>query len=75
VIVTAIHPYRDGLIFRCYETGGRPAKARFSLKIPVKEVHLIQTVGGKFTRVPYSRGTFTHDFSAHEIASFYLVSE
>ncbi len=73
VIVTAVHPHGEGLIFRCYETGGRRVKARLSMKIPVRQVYLIETVGGRLTEIPHSRGTFAHDFSPHEIASFYLV--
>ncbi|MBN2224792.1 MAG: hypothetical protein JW765_08985 [Deltaproteobacteria bacterium] len=75
VIVTAIHPYRDGLIFRCYESGGNGTRARFSMNIPIKEVYLIQTIGGRLTKLAFSGGSFTHEFSAHEITNFYLVCE
>jgi len=72
-VVTAIHPYRDGLVFRCYEAEGKRGEVRFSLDIPIREAYIMETVGGDLTRLTVSGGGFTYDLGAHEIASFYLV--
>ncbi len=73
VVVSAIHPYNEGLIVRCYDCAGAGGKARFSLDIPIKEVHVVEVINGKSRRLPHPGGVFTHEFSPYEIVSFYLV--
>ncbi len=73
VIVTAVYPYRDGLILRCYEPEGRGVRVEFSLGIGVREVYAVKTLGGDQEKIEGSGDGFTYEFAAHEIANFYLV--
>jgi hypothetical protein len=43
------------------------------MSIPVRDVYLMETIGGDLEGLPCSEGRFTYDIKPHEIASFYLV--
>jgi hypothetical protein len=72
VIVTAIYPYRNGLVFRCYEHAGKGGTVRFSIAIPITKVYYMETPGGGLTEISISGNSFSYDLAAYEIASFYL---
>jgi hypothetical protein len=72
VIVTAVYPYRDGLVFRCYEHAGKGGTVRFSIAIPVTKVYYMETLGGCLTEISISGNSFAYELAAHEIVNFYL---
>jgi len=72
VIISGMHPHKNGFLLRCYEVEGKEQKVVFPLSTNITKVYKLDS-NGALREIPLTKGDFFYKFKPGEIVQFILV--
>jgi alpha-mannosidase len=73
VVVSGMHPIKDGLLLRCHEIEGKKKEVYFPLNIDITKVYKFEYIDGNLIKIPLETNSFSYEFKPWEITNFLLV--
>ena len=72
VIISGMHPHKNGFLLRCYEVEGKEQKVVFPLSTNIAKVYKLDS-NEALREIPLTKGDFFYKFKPREIVQFILV--